>query len=138
MMRKPLRLRRYLVHFSSHNIPQVFTDVLVLGSGVAGLSAALALPGEASVLVVSKGELGGGSTAEAQGGIAAATGPEDDPEQHFRDTLEAGCGLCDEEAARVVTGEAPQRIEELVERGVEFDRCDDGFSRTREGGHSRA
>ncbi len=89
-MRKPLKLRRYLVHFSSYNIPQVFTDVLVIGSGVAGLSAVLGLPDEVSVLVVTKGRLTEGSTNEAQGGVAAAVGPGDSPEQHFSDTVEAG------------------------------------------------
>ncbi len=136
-MRKPLRLRRYLVHFSSHNVPQVFTDVLVLGSGVAGLSAALALPEDVSVLLVTKGELAGGSTAEAQGGVAAAVAPDDTPEQHYRDTIEAGAGLCNEAAVRMVTQSAPERIRELVEMGMPFDRDDSSFSLTREGGHSR-
>ncbi|MFO7957226.1 MAG: L-aspartate oxidase [Candidatus Brocadiia bacterium] len=137
-MRKPLRLRRYLVHFSSYNIPQVFTDVLVLGSGIAGMTAVLSLPEEVSVLLVAKEDLAGGSTAEAQGGVAAALAPEDSPEQHFRDTVNAGCGLADEEAVRVVTEEGPERIRELIERGVEFDREDDDYALTREGGHGRA
>jgi L-aspartate oxidase len=137
-MRKPLRLRRYLVHFSSYNIPQVFTDVLVLGSGIAGMTAVLSLPEEVSVLLVAKEDLAGGSTAEAQGGVAAALAPEDSPEQHLRDTVDAGCGLADEEAVRVVTEEGPERIRELIERGVEFDREDDDYALTREGGHGRA
>lgn len=137
-MRKPLRLRRYLVHFSSHNIPQVFTDVLVLGSGIAGLTAALALPDDVSVLVATKGELSEGSTVEAQGGVAAAVGSDDSPQEHFEDTTEAGCGLCAEEAVRAVTQEGPERLAQLTRMGVAFDREGEGFSLTREGGHRRA
>jgi len=137
-MRKPLRLRRYLVHFSSHNIPQIFTDVLVLGSGIAGLTAALALPEGTSVLVATKGALSEGSTTDAQGGVAAAMGPGDSPEQHAHDTLEAGCGLCSEQTVRLVTEEAPGRLEELARLGVGFDRAGGELSLTREGGHRRA
>ncbi len=137
-MRRPLRLRRYLVHFSSYNIPQVFTDVLVLGSGVAGLSTVLGLPDDVSVLLVTKGDLSAGSTADAQGGVAAAVAPGDSAEEHLRDTLETGCGLCSEEAVRIVTEEAPDRIADLVELGVRFDRAGADFALTREGGHSQA
>ncbi|NLW50416.1 MAG: L-aspartate oxidase [Candidatus Brocadiaceae bacterium] len=137
-MRRPLKLRRYLVHFSSHNIPQIFTDVLVLGSGVAGLTAALALPERTSVLVVTKGELHDGSTNEAQGGVASAMGPGDTPEQHARDTLEAGCGVCNEDTVRLVTEEGPACMEDLARLGVRFDRANDALSFTREGGHGRA
>jgi L-aspartate oxidase len=136
-MRRPLRLRRYLVHFSSYNTPQVFTDVLVVGSGVAGLSAVCALPPEVSVLLVTKGELKEGSTNEAQGGVAAAVGEQDSAEEHFRDTVAAGSGLCSEEAVRLVTEEGPEGVRWLAEMGVEFDRAGDDFDLTREGGHSR-
>jgi L-aspartate oxidase len=136
-MRKPLRLRRYLVHFSSYNVPQVFADVLVLGSGVAGLSTALALPPDVSAAVVTKGQLHQSSTAEAQGGVAAAISGEDSPEAHYQDTIDAGCGLCDPEAVRVVTEEGPDRIDELIELGVQFDRADGRLALTQEGGHRR-
>jgi L-aspartate oxidase len=136
-MRKPLRLRRYLVHFSSYNIPQIFTDVLVIGSGIAGLSSICGLPEHVSALLVTKGGLREGSTGEAQGGVAAALGPSDSPEEHFADTVEAGGGLCYEEAVRVVTEEGPARVRELMEMGVPFDREDGGFSFTLEGGHRR-
>ena len=135
-MRKPLRLRRYLVHFSSYNIPQVFTDVLVIGSGVAGLSAVCGLPSGVSVLLATKGDLQEGSTGEAQGGVAAAVGPQDSPQTHFEDTLDAGCGLCNEEAVRLVTQEGLARLDELVAMGVRFDREGDELALTREGGHS--
>jgi L-aspartate oxidase len=136
-MRRPLRLRRYLVHFSSYNIPQIFTDVLVIGSGIAGLSAVCGLPEDVSVLLVTKGGLREGSTGEAQGGVAAALGPSDSPGDHFVDTVEAGGGLCNEEAVRVVTEEGPARVRELMDMGVSFDREDGGFSFTLEGGHHR-
>jgi L-aspartate oxidase len=136
-MRKPLRLRRYLVHFSSHNIPQVFTDVLVLGSGVAGMTAALSLPRDLSVLLATKGDLSDGSTRDAQGGVAAAIDPADSPVQHFEDTIEAGCGVCNEQTVRVVTEEGPESLRLLVDLGVPFDRAGDDFSLTREGGHRR-
>lgn len=137
-MRRPLRLRRYLVHFSSYNIPQIFTDVLVLGSGIGGASAVLGLPEDVSVLLVTKGDLREGSTNEAQGGVAAAMGAGDSPQAHFEDTVEAGCGLGNEEAVRVVTNEGRKRIQELIQMGVCFDRSGSEFSLTREGGHRRA
>jgi L-aspartate oxidase len=137
-MRKPLRLRRYLVHFSSYNVPQIFTDVLVLGSGVAGLSVVLGLPPQVSAVVVSKGGLRDSATLEAQGGVAAAVAAYDSPQEHFEDTIAAGAGLCDEAAVRVVTEEAPDRIQELIDLGVAFDRQDDALSLTIEGGHRKA
>jgi L-aspartate oxidase len=137
-MRKPLRLRRYLVHFSSYNVPQIFTDVLVLGSGVAGLSVVLGLPKEVSAVIVSKGALRDSATAEAQGGVAAAIAVSDTPQEHFEDTIAAGAGLCDEEAVRVVTDEGPDRIQELIAMGVLFDREGEALSLTIEGGHRKA
>ena len=115
-----------------------YADVVVIGSGVAGLSAALRLRGTASVLVVTKDALSAGSTGWAQGGIAAALGPEDTADQHLRDTLVAGAGLCDEDAARALVTEGPDAVRELIELGAVFDRDDTGdLSLTREGGHHR-
>ncbi|MBX6391329.1 MAG: L-aspartate oxidase, partial [Frankia sp.] len=116
-------------------------DVVVIGSGVAGLTTVLrvraALPG-ARVLVVTKALLDAGSTRWAQGGIAAALSAEDSPEQHLRDTLVAGVGLCDEAAVRVLVTEGPARVRELAELGARFDLTDSGeLSLTREGGHLR-
>jgi L-aspartate oxidase len=115
-------------------------DVVVVGSGVAGLAATLHLrEAGLSVIVVTKALLDEGSTRWAQGGIAAALAPEDDPEQHLRDTLVAGVGICDEAAVRLLVTEGPQRIRELAALGAAFDRTSDGssFALTREGGHSR-
>ncbi|MCW2549784.1 MAG: L-aspartate oxidase [Mycobacterium sp.] len=114
--------------------------MVVVGSGVAGLAAALHIrEAGLSVIVVTKALLDAGSTRWAQGGIAAALAPGDDPEQHLRDTLVAGVGICDEAAVRLLVTEGPQRIRELAALGAAFDRTADGssFALTREGGHSR-
>jgi len=121
----------------------IAADVVVVGSGVAGLTAALhaaaALRAErGSVLLVTKELVDDGSTRWAQGGVAAALAPDDTPERHVRDTLVAGVGLCDPEAVRVLCTEGPVRLRELVSLGATFDRDPSGeLSLTREGGHTR-
>lgn len=112
-------------------------DAVVVGSGIAGLTAALRLRQKVDrVLLVTKASLESGSTLWAQGGIAAALDPADTPEAHLRDTLAAGGGLCDEEAVRVLVTEGPARVRELAALGARFDRDRDGeIALTREGGH---
>ncbi|HXR12065.1 MAG TPA: FAD-dependent oxidoreductase, partial [Gaiellaceae bacterium] len=113
---------------------KLHTDVAVVGAGVAGLTAALtAADAGGSVLVLAKGRLDSSNSWAAQGGVAAAVGPDDDPSLHAADTLAAGRGLCRESAVELITEEAPARIADLVALGVEFD---DGLAR--EGGHSRS
>jgi L-aspartate oxidase len=121
-------------------------DVLVLGSGVAGLSAAVRLTGSGapfssslSLGVLTKGALSQSATRWAQGGVAAVLGgDEDSTDLHLADTLAAGAGLCDEEAVRILVGEGPGRVHELIALGVEFDREATGLlALAREGGHSR-
>ena len=114
-------------------------DVVVIGSGIAGLTAALRLVGEVDkVLVVTKDVLAAGSTQWAQGGIAAALGPGDTPEQHERDTLVAGAGACDLDAVRALVQEGPDAVRELIALGTNFDHSSEGvLSLTREGGHHR-
>ncbi len=116
------------------------TDLLVLGSGIAGLSAAVrARRAGLSVTLVTKGDLGWSTTRYAQGGVAAALSDADDsPELHGADTLTAGAGLCDTDAVRVLVGEGPTRVRELIDLGTEFDRAGDDLARVREGGHSVA
>ena len=118
-------------------------DVLVLGSGVAGLSVAVRLcqaSPRLSVAVLTKGALSQSTTRWAQGGVAAVLGgDEDSTDLHLADTLKAGAGLCDAEAVRVLVDEGPSRVEELIALGARFDREASGsLSLAREGGHSRA
>ncbi|WP_310528608.1 L-aspartate oxidase [Nocardioides sp.] len=135
---------------SSAGIPQRLTapepgwttraDVVVIGSGIAGLTAALrihAADRSLKLLVVTKDVLNAGSTQWAQGGIAAALGPGDTPEQHLHDTLVAGAGACDVEAVRVLVTEGPDAVRELIALGTEFDHHEGELSLTREGGHHR-
>ena len=112
------------------------TDVLIIGGGAAGLSAALHLADHARVTVLCKGDITSGSSHWAQGGIAAVTTPSDSFEAHVKDTLQAGAGLCDEDIVSMVIEEAPEVIRSLVEWGVEFDHEDNEYHLTREGGHS--
>ena len=115
-----------------------YADVVVIGSGIAGLTTALQAREVGSVMVVTKDNLSAGSTQWAQGGIAAALGPEDTPDQHLRDTLVAGAGLCDEEAVRALVTEGPDAVHELIALGTQFDHTAAGeLSLTREGGHLR-
>ena len=119
-------------------------DVLVIGSGGAGLSLALNLPDHLRVAVLSKGELAGGSTYWAQGGVAAVLDDSDNIESHVHDTLVAGAGLCHEDAVRFTVEHSREAIQWLIEQGVPFTRDDDhnegepgfAFHLTREGGHS--
>ncbi|MGW6567169.1 L-aspartate oxidase [Streptomyces sp. NPDC054975] len=114
-------------------------DVVVVGSGVAGLTAALRCTAAGlRTVVVTKARLDDGSTRWAQGGIAAALGEGDTPEQHLDDTLVAGAGLCDTEAVRLLVTEGPDAVRRLIATGADFDKTADGeIALTREGGHHR-
>lgn len=114
-------------------------DVIVVGSGIAGLTAALRMRRRVPrVLLVTKTVLDSGSTRWAQGGIAAALAPEDSPAEHLDDTLVAGAGLCDPAAVRALVTEGPARVRELVGLGAHFDLTPSGeIALTREGGHHR-
>lgn len=117
------------------------TDVVVVGSGVAGVTTVLAirraLPA-ARILLATKTVLDDGSTRWAQGGIAAALGPGDSPEQHLQDTLTAGAGICDVRAVRALVTDGPGAVQRLIDLGAEFDREPSGpLALTREGGHLR-
>ncbi|GLY79813.1 L-aspartate oxidase [Actinoallomurus iriomotensis] len=113
-------------------------DIVVIGSGIAGLVAALRARTAGRVLLVTKALLDDGSTRWAQGGIAAALHPGDSPEEHLADTLTAGVGICDPEAVRVLVTEGPDAVRGLIALGAEFDRDGEGqIALTREGGHLR-
>jgi len=113
------------------------TDFLVIGAGVAGLRAAIELAPAGRVMVLAKREVTDSNTQLAQGGIAAALSDEDEISLHLQDTLNAGDGLCNPEAAKVLVEDAPQRIEELIAWGTQFDREGTKLTFGREGAHSR-
>ncbi|MEU2062060.1 L-aspartate oxidase [Streptomyces sp. NPDC013455] len=117
----------------------ISADVVIVGSGVAGLTAALRCEAAGlTTVVVTKARLDDGSTRWAQGGVAAALGEGDTPEQHLDDTLVAGAGLCDEEAVRILVTEGPDAVRRLISTGAHFDTDDEGgIHLTREGGHHR-
>ena len=119
-------------------------DVLIIGSGAAGLCAALSLPEHLKIAVLSKGKLNDGSTSWAQGGVAAVLDNSDSISSHVKDTLIAGAGLCREDAVRFTVANSESAINWLIEQGVEFTRNPNGqdgnqfaYHLTREGGHSR-
>jgi L-aspartate oxidase len=113
------------------------TDFLVIGAGVAGLRAAIELAPAGRVLVLAKKEVSDSNTQYAQGGIAAALSDEDEISLHLQDTLNAGDGLCNPDAAKVLVEDAPERIEELIAWGTQFDREGTKLTFGREGAHSR-
>ena len=114
-------------------------DLVIVGGGVAGLCAALAAPPGSRICVVDKGEAGAGSSPLAQGGLAAAVGPDDWPELHAGDTVAAGAGLCDAHVVADICGEGPEAIDWLVSLGCAFDRTLGGrLDLAREGGQSVA
>lgn len=128
---------RYLVNFNSQKLQKRFSDVLVIGSGIAGLNAALQSSKDHQTLLATKGELRESSTWYAQGGIATAVGQGDSAELHFTDTLKAGAGLCNYEAVKVLVTEGLQSVSELIHLGTHFDRsAKDEIKLSREGGHS--
>src|SRR3954463_15175321 len=113
------------------------TDFIVVGAGVAGLRAAIALAEAGRVLVLAKQELTESATQYAQGGIAVALSDEDEIGLHLQDTIDAGDGLVNEGAARVLVEEGPDRIQQLIDWGTEFDRVGTKLTFTREAAHSR-
>ena len=128
---------RYLVSFDVRQLPQRFTDVLIIGSGLAGLRAALAVSKKQQVIVLTKPEnIQYSNSDRAQGGIASVLDPTDQFEKHIEDTLIAGADLCDREVVNRVVKEGPRRIAEMIEMGTHFDQHADGsLELGREGGH---
>lgn len=127
--------RRYLSDFDSTRMGHIVTDLLVVGSGVAGARAALAASEFGSVVVLTKAEAGESATGYAQGGIAAAVDPSDTPDAHFADTVRVGAGLNRAAAVRRLVDEAAERVRELIDWGWHPDRVDGALQLGREGGH---
>ena len=117
-------------------LPRFKTDFVVVGSGVAALRCALTLAEYGEVSLLTKGKLVDSNTFEAQGGIAVPLLPEDSPEVHLKDTVQAGCGLSNIKAVEIMVREGRKRVEELISWGAKFDRENGEFHLSREGGHS--
>ncbi|HWI55041.1 MAG TPA: L-aspartate oxidase, partial [Desulfobacteria bacterium] len=128
---------RYISNFNTEGLPQRETDFLIIGSGIAGLYAALKAKDFGKVTILTKKKLRDTNTKRAQGGIAAAIHSSDSPALHRADTLEAGAGLCNVDAVEVLVNEGPDRVRELIEMGANFDRLDGKLAFTREAAHSR-
>ena len=129
---------RYLVDFDVHYLNKEICDVIIVGSGVAGLYSAINLDKSKKILILSKESMDENNSYLAQGGIAAAVAEGDLPKYHFEDTIKAGAGQCDNEAVSILVEQAPTDVEILCNIGTNFDRNVDGtLTTTREGGHRR-
>ena len=136
---KKLDNYRYLIDFDTDKIRKEYYDVIIIGSGIAGVYTALELPEKYNVVILTKETIDISNSVLAQGGIAVSLDKEDSPELHFKDTIYAGAGLCDENSVWVLVNEAAQNIESLCKYGVNFDKKEnkDELSLTREGAHSK-
>lgn len=135
-MNKDIPANRYLVSFDSHKLPHIFTDTLVIGSGIAGLTAAIEAAKSCSVIVVTKDKISENNTQYSQGGIASVVSSDDNFANHIKDTLSAGHGLCNEDIVSGIVKEGPARINDLISLGVNFDKENGDLALTKEGGHS--
>ncbi|WIV19300.1 L-aspartate oxidase [Paenibacillus polygoni] len=126
----------YLIDLDIATLPQVETELLVIGTGIAGLFTAIEASRDRQVLMITKRTLLESNTRYAQGGIAAVTAEDDSPAYHMQDTLTAGAGLCREEAVKVLVSEGPERVRELISLGTAFDIENGELALTQEGAHS--
>lgn len=127
---------RYLVNFDLNELPVLDTDVIVIGSGIAGLYTAIRAAEEHQVTMITKRSLLESNTRYAQGGIAAVFSEEDSPQSHREDTLLAGAGLCSSQAVDILVQEGPDRVRELMKLGTAFDLENGEIALTKEGAHS--
>jgi len=133
----PKMFSRYLINFDLSKIKKIYTDFLIVGSGIAGLYTSLKLYDKGEVILLTKGNLKESSTEHAQGGIAVALGDKDSPRLHMEDTLKAGANFCDPEAVEVLVTEGPKCVEELIELGTEFDKIEGKYKTTLEAAHQK-
>jgi len=135
-MTEKSEFRRYLVNVDSISAHQLFTDCVVIGTGIAGLRAALEAAERRSVIIVCKGNAEESNTFKAQGGIATVLDKADTFESHIADTLKTGCGICDEGVVDLVVRQGPELVKQLLKWGTEFDLRENHIAATLEGGHS--
>lgn len=134
-----MRFPRYLVNFNSRELEKEYFDIIIIGSGIAGVYTALCLPDDKfNITILTKEKINISNSVLAQGGIAVSLDKSDSPELHFQDTIIAGAGLCNEETVRVLVNNASHNIENLCRYGVRFDREAEGnLSLSQEGAHSK-
>jgi L-aspartate oxidase len=128
---------RYLVDVDLASIPHIYTDVIVIGAGIAGLFTAIGASEHKKVLMITKKSLLDSNTQFAQGGIAAVISDEDSPDFHMQDTMFAGAGLCSQEAVNILVHEGPSGVKDLIRMGTQFDLENGEFALTKEGAHSQ-
>jgi len=135
-MTEKSEFRRYLINIDSISTQQLFTDCVVIGSGIAALRAAIEASEHRNVIMVCKGAMQDSNTYKAQGGIASVLDKVDTFDSHIADTLSTGCGICDEEVVDHVVHQGPELVEQLLQWGTEFDLTAGHIATTLEGGHS--
>ncbi|HDK27174.1 MAG TPA: FAD-binding protein, partial [Candidatus Atribacteria bacterium] len=128
---------RYLINFDLSKIDKIYTDFLIMGSGIAGLYTSLKLCDRGEATLLTKSKLKESNTEYAQGGIAVALGDEDSPRLHMEDTLKAGVNFCDPKAVEVLVTDGPKCVEELIELGTEFDKIEGKYKTGLEAAHQR-
>lgn len=132
-----MKLPRYIVNFDSKDLEKEIFDVIIIGSGIAGVYTALCLPDNLSVAILTKEEIHISNSVLAQGGIAVSLGKKDSPELHFKDTIAAGAGLCHQDTVRLLVNNAEANIKQLCTYGVRFDKEEEGsLCLSREAAHS--
>jgi L-aspartate oxidase len=136
MLEKQVDSRRYLIEINTLPTQQLFTDVLVIGAGIAGLRAAIEAAPLSNVTILCKGKFDQSNTWNAQGGIASVLDKKDSFDSHIKDTIEAGCYLNNPEVVDIVVKSGPELINQLLEWGTQFDQVDGHIDVTLEGGHS--
>jgi L-aspartate oxidase len=127
----------YLINFDLSQIKKIYTDFLIVGSGIAGLYTSLKIYDKGKVVLLTKSKLKESNTEYAQGGIAVALGDKDSPYLHMEDTLKAGANFCDPEAVEVLVTEGPKCVEELIELGTKFDKIEGKYKTALEAAHQR-